>query len=847
VQEQEITPIIPFDRRRYWNDFQKENRRSGCTLIQFLPTGNNSPSWHLFIDQSSYKTLITAKIAKNLKVIDYNEKDFEGNRDLKYLFDTLFIASNNFWNVLRKSIDLKGFFIPITEVVELPKSQLSTTVNLLRLKARHFPIVDWLQQVKEETLRNEYNKVPVPVIGGWFYFQYYLNFIKRIAEESPVVFQQAKPLLVSKALSKDFEQKLPSAQLICLMMGACESYHLNRKESPFLDRFLQKAHDSVQGHWKNCGDSYLYYIYHGFGGLALPKDILTAQILKDQFYDFFENDLSIIQMQTVLDSEEGSEFWKQLPVDIQHQFGANRKVSLTKRMKNLIGNVSILDRIQLFSEEVVALPEPALIPPSLAWMKEDTLKWFDLSKEEYTLLSAMIDGHFKAEVMNDLQIISEKKQQQSYIDLLNSYTAPFFNWQNSEHGIIPQWTVLPTEQSEEAVQSFLKKQRTEKEAEDRLRRQLIELGSIKNVHALQKFHARTGENEFAFSHLQEQWVTALAQHKTLLNNTRSYRIRRMKEFGLLDKEEKPTSTTEALLDEMLQIEKEVTPYISFVKNAFKSALPMRKTTDFNPYRHSHDGIEFDPTTIQDQNKWLSGEVMKTLEVKIKKGDAIQINAFALDASGSMDHDRMRNLFKILYLLILGLEDRKTYDAIHFFSTDFMEAANFTDKFTDRKLLYKILKSISFVSREKGVVYGGFGGTNISAGLRECHKQVTELSEKLKKEKPDMLHLRSIFIITDGRPSLGITNLEELGEYIRVKRKEENVAIKGIYLKPPVDESKVNLNIYKHPGEPGWGFMDTIFGKDNFVETDDFGEAVRKFVYVMTLTFRRQRMETNAKK
>ncbi len=846
MQEELLSPIIPIERRRYWNDFQKENHRSGCTLIEFLPNTNNNPSWHSFIDRSAYKTLITGKIAKNLKVIDYNENDFAGNRDLKYLFDTIFIGSNNFWNVLRKSIELKGFFVPLSEIVELPNSQLSTTVNLLRLKARHFPIIDWLRQVKEETLRNEYNKVPVPVIGGWFHFQYYVSFIKKVAEESPVLFQQVKPLLVSKTLSKDFHQQLPSAQLLCLMMGACESYHLNRKETPFLERFLAQAHESVKVHWESCGASYLYFIYHGFGGLALPKDILTAQRLKEQFYDFFKNDLPIIQMQTILNSEADSDFWKQLPVDIQQQFGANRKVSLTKRMKNLIGNVSILDRIQSFSEEVVALQEPALIPPSSPWIKEASLKWFELTKEEESLFLAMIDGHFKATVLTDLNVIAKEIQQQSYIDLLNGYTAPFFNWQNSEHGIIPQWTVLPSEQSEEAIQLFLQKRRAEKEAEDRLRRQLIELGNIKNVHALAKFHARTSGQEFAFTHLQEQWITALAQHKTVLNNTRSYRIRRMKEFGLLDKEEKPTATTESLLDEMLQIEKEVTPYISFVKNAFKSALPMRKTTDFNPYRHSHDGIEFDPTTIQDQNKWLSGEVMKTLEVKIKKGDAVQINAFALDASGSMDHGRMRNLFKILYLLILGLEDRKTYDAIHFFSTDFMEAANFTDHFTSRKVLYNVLKSISFVSRDKGVVYGGFGGTNISAGLRECHKQVTELSEKLKKEQPNMLHLRSIFIITDGRPSLGITNYEELGEFVQTKREEGNVAIKGIYLKPPEDQSQVNLNIYKHPGESGWGFMETIFGKDNFVETDDFGEAVRKFVYVMTLTFRRQRMEAAGK-
>ncbi|MFK7810744.1 MAG: vWA domain-containing protein [Saprospiraceae bacterium] len=832
--------IIPFDRLRFWNDFQKTNHLEGCTLIEYKTEEDEHPVWKLNLDVFSYKRIIKDAATKDLGITIGSENDFPQNEDLLHLFEDSFKASNNFWNVLRKSIKLDGFFVPAKEAGTLPKAQLGATVQLLRLKARHFPLVDWLRLVKEETLVNDHIKVPVPIIGAWYFFQYYITFVKKVAAETPVAFQRIKHLLYKEILADNFEQQLPTAQLLFLMMGACEAHYLNKKSAAFLERYLAKAHPMVQEHWTAFGSSYLHYIQQGFGGLALPKNIQTAQQLKQQFYAFSNNDLTFIQIQLILDSEVNSDYWKQLPVDLQNKYGADRSVSFSNRMKNLIGNVSILDRIQRLSEKAVALPRASLIPTTENWTKEDSLKWFELSDEEQQEFSNLIKKHFQSEVLEDLNMEIKNAQQYFYKSLLNRYTSPFLRWRVFPKETLPQWNIPAKSTTLELTSAFSQKQKEEREAEEKLRIQLIELSQINNLYKFQQFRS-AHQNDFAFSYIQDQWLAALQNHTLRLENQRSYRIRRMKEFGLLGADEDPNATTETLLDEMLQIEKEVTPYISFVKNAFRSALPMRKTTGFNPYRHSHDGIEFDPTTIQDQNKWMTGEVMKTLETKIKKGDAIQINAFALDASGSMDHDRMRNLFKILYLLILGLEDRKTYDAVHFFNSDFMEAAGFTDQFTNRKMLYKVLKSISYVSRDKGVVYGGYGGTDISIGVKECHSQIKELSQKMEKLHPEMLHLKSIFVITDGRPSIGIVNYEQLNEFLNEKRSDGDVAIKGIYIKAPEGEEEgFDLNIYKHPGEGGWGFMESIFGKEEFVETDDFGEAVREFVYIMTKTYRSQR-------
>jgi uncharacterized protein YegL len=283
---------------------------------------------------------------------------------------------------------------------------------------------------------------------------------------------------------------------------------------------------------------------------------------------------------------------------------------------------------------------------------------------------------------------------------------------------------------------------------------------------------------------------------------------------------------------MLLVEKEISPYIPFVKKAFLMALPNKTSVEFNPYQHSHDGIEFDPETTQDQHKWLRGEVMKTLHAKVGKADAEQVNTFALDFSGSMRHHKMRNLFKMLYLMVMGLEGRKSYDAFHFFGTEFIETVNFSHQHTNRSLLFKILRQIARIDA-KGVYYGGIGGTNMSEGIIQSHERIKTFSKKLKQQYPERFFLKSIFVITDGEPSLGIHIPEKLHEEIERRRKNSNIAIKGIYLKPEKEKYA--------------SFMERIFGKNHFIETSDFAEAIQRLIYIMTQTYKQQRNELRQQK
>jgi len=478
----------------------------------------------------------------------------------------------------------------------------------------------------------------------------------------------------------------------------------------------------------------------------------------------------------------------------------------------------------------VIIKTPYFTPASKKWVKEDAQKWYGfmtIERENLLIEANNVLSLFQQEALTK----NAKKRWNLYLqNFANQIFGPFFYWTEVEDNLIPQWNIFDSKSAKALDFWFEKKQESEIKERKKLKKYIQYLYTKKTLVETQRYVESI--DSFSFEHLQQQWDKAAKAQLASIRHKGEYRLRRMQEFGMLQGNKRPDKKLELWLDELLQIEKEIGPYIPFVQQAFLMALPSKTSTEFDPYRHSHDGIEFDPETTQDQHKWLRGEVMKALRVRSGKADAEQVNAFALDFSGSMRHKRMRNLFKILYLMVLGLEDRKSYDAFHFFGTEFIETVNFSDNYTNKSLLFRVLKRIARIDYE-GIRYGGFGGTNMSEGIIGCHDRIKVFAEKLKAKYPKRFFLKSIFVITDGEPSLGVHVPEALNLVINKKRKDGNIAIKGIYLKP-ADEKFAS-------------FMERIFGKDQFVETDDFAEAINRLVYIMTQTYKRQRIDLKQQK
>ncbi len=510
------------------------------------------------------------------------------------------------------------------------------------------------------------------------------------------------------------------------------------------------------------------------------------------------------------------------PDPFGEKYGKSRKLSLREKMKKAIGDASFLERIQLLSDQINPDPKPNLSPSFKNWIDEAEYYWYELEEEDKLEFRNSTEEHLTYSQIETLKKIAQNRWDLHLEKISSEILAPFIFWKKETEDWMPRFNLMPHQASKTLEIKFQKKIETELLELELLEKMLSELYTKQTLTGIRNFTNTT--RSFKLSFIKQKWNDSLSAHILNVKNRDNYRLRRMQEFGIVEGDEIVNRRKDIWLDEMLEIEKEIRPYVLYVKNAFQGALPVRKTVEFDPYRHSFDGVEFDPETIQDQEKWLNGEVMKSLRIKVDKEPVEQINAFALDSSGSMKHEKMRNLFKLCYLLVLGLEDRKTYDAFHFFSTYFIETANFTHNYTKRNLLFKVLRNISKIKDGK-VLYAGKGGTNISAGVVECHQRIQNFISDKNLDRAGKKYLTSIFVITDGEPSAGILDIDLLREKIVEKRAENNTAIKGIYIKPKGEESM---------------FMEQIFGANNYVETEDFDNAIERFVQIMTATYKEQR-------
>ena len=135
---------------------------------------------------------------------------------------------------------------------------------------------------------------------------------------------------------------------------------------------------------------------------------------------------------------------------------------------------------------------------------------------------------------------------------------------------------------------------------------------------------------------------------------------------------------------------------------------------------------------------------------------------------------------------------------------------------------------------------------MSDGIEMSHTKMKTYVEEFRKANPKANIVTSIFVITDGEPSLGITEIPELRKFIDNKRRDGDVEIKGIFIKGKADKklktsediSKEN-NLVNTPALKG-SVMSEIFGEDHFIETSDFRDGVDKFVKIMTETYKQQR-------
>ncbi len=783
---------FPSATRQQWKALQQKQLEDNFLLLL-------STNWYPHIEEGKYEAIL-----KNKK-----------QPALSTLFDPTFKATQNHWRSLKDAMSLRGFFVPIAALKKIPIPQIAEHLEYLRAYGQLMNLPQLLQLTKAGASETLYQDIPLSYLFSWEHFRQFAFFLVEQKQLKPYLFHY-------RFRAGDYEQFLPGQQIILYLHLLALDFFGLADRGIKMKRLAEVAQPAVQTFIKNYEAELFVFFEFIRSQKKVPNRISSTTNIKEEYFKICRKDLAIVKFQELLDNQSGEKLGDALP-EAAFQLLTNSEEKTGSRIKNIFGQKSIIARLQSVREKNNQENWPSFIPDTPNWIDKKKHQWHHWPPQKrQEILDAIT--YMPSTQQLALTKVAKGRQALQLIATTNQFTSPFLNWDVSGNQLIPIIPTLSTIEAQKLREDFFQAQGAETKANHRLTALTKKIRFLTTKIAVQEMVEK--ETPFSQPHLQDKWHSVIKTHLTSIANKISYNEHKMRQYGILKEDELPDKRKNIWLQEMLKIEEEVKPYVLFVKQAFRTALPIRRSVRFDPYRHSLDGVEFDPQTFGDQFKWQSGEVMRTLQHDTARGYAEQLNAFALDSSGSMEHEKMRNLFKILYLLVLGLEDRKSHDAFHFFGTYFIETVNISDTYTNRSVLYNIIRNIAKII-DNEVVYGGRGGTNISEGIIRCNDEVIALKDKLQRADPELNLLCSIFVITDGEPSIGIINTADLSSMIEDLRQRGDIAIKGIFVKPENEE------------EDG-AFMKPVFGEGNFVETDDFEKAIHELVLLMSKTYKQQR-------
>ncbi len=721
-------------------------------------------------------------------------------------------------NEIKKLTDELGLLVPVSDIANTKHKELSDSMNVLAQITADFKYIDLLDTVAENINSDSQKKLPLSTVTLLYTAEKYINIVLFSDSMTASItnlegwISHYSPIANDKQLNTQvffswFYELVDKVVISNNPLIVEDGYDYDKDVLVLISKYKKVFIEELLEVKKSNSK---YFFFSSF----------------PDFNDDLHNLLSIDYRLLMLDRY--IIMHREITVD-----GRNENIHLVHKA---LDEESIISQIgKTFSRKNIVNTVKSMLTykanfNDLSLFGNKQLDYGDLLLRKSRLtnneINLLIDiGQSSMNPQNDEYVYSVNQQIEEYqLELCNTISLPFYKWERVEQKLVPNLNLATITESDIAT-TYLKHKKDHEKAEAELLVSYIE--SIQNVRSNEGLQRIIDSvPSFFYASNQRRWNIAIRQANETMRSRSAFREQKMRELGIDLEEGFSIAQKEVFLTEMLQIEEEIQSFVPFVTSAFKTALPSKRTTEFDSFRHTSDGIEFDPETVFDPEKWIRGNVMKTLKTKIKKGEVTQVNCFCLDLSGSMDHDRMRNLYKMLYLMVTGLQSRKSFDAFHFFSNNFIPGVEFDYEYTRKNLLFKILTVISRISGPH-ITYTGLESTNISDGIIGCEDRMIDFVNRLKSKNSEINLSCSMFVITDGEPSMGIRNLKELNKFVNKRREVTGFAIKGIYIKSEDDKKT---------------FITKIFGEEHSTETSNFEEGVQKLTNMMTKTYLQQRQE-----
>lgn len=806
---------LSYATRSRWKTIERRLERKSLVILAVSVDYEDRVAWKLYIDKKKYESpFSTSQLKSYQDTFQAGEFDHISNIDLRILFSSELDVSKAYWKLLSEQSHAFIMCVSIEEIDSFGTARLSAYLHFQQQILINFPFYDLFRIVssrsKDHMLMHDHL-----IDTLWDTFLAFLFCFRSISRLSPASSSmRERPFDFPTPM--EFQKLLPSMQFLFILLQYASTEILKIGSKSVLKRYVNVAYEIVRQAIDDGQDA-LDDLFDANKQKEFQFDVYNmneqVQQLRHVFTQIVDEDLMMLLYQEAQWSGENeylTPLFNQLAVDATIEPKSALQLWMAR-----VSNTSINDRIAGLADKHLAADDANIWPESDALVGDDICRRFYYDTEHIEEFKFLFNKLPDKDKQKALRFVKKQWRSQFFI-LSNTMTYPYFKFVIHEDKLFPQWNLASTKEAEELLNQ----------------RAAWEMKQIQaQIEIDQEMNRRKGSELIGRSSLPSRLIYNDQARATIqdYNQAQSvllaYRTQKKLDYGIRKENRTHEDHSEIWLNEILQIEKEVAPFVIFVKKAFQSALPVRKSVVIDHDRNTQDGVDFDPETMQDPHKWMHGEIMTAFKTKTGRRDAAQINTFVLDASGSMRHARMRNLFKVLVLMVMGLEDRKSFDAFHFFNLDFVEGAKFSDAYTNRSILFRILKRIAKIENNR-VSYSGNGGTNMSEGIIQSHDRLQAFQDYLKQKKPRALFLNSLFVITDGRPSVGISNPTELNVLINEIRQEHN-AIKGIYFRPEEDVNEQS-------------FMSEIFGAEHCVESTNFEELINQLVSIMTRTYKLQR-------
>jgi len=310
-----------------WNNILHEFLDGDLEIIEFQTNDKEKKYWGLSIQ------IIKEKVSTDEESVETKPEISES--DLNLVLEKAFDSSDDEtavnWDHYFSTFILGGLFLPIEDIYHVDDELLKSHLGYYEQLLQHFPYQDFFSdlQVEIEAIDNEDEKLPLII---WTYIKHYVQFLKKLDKK-----KRKFCLWYTELLDiSDFHKRLPSEQLIILMLRRCESYLFDASEYRYNKISDPKGVTAVRKFYEKFDKEYISIFLGQTDTLPAEKISWMFKEMQWSFMTIFKHDAGCFLIQDLLDNQSGLSLSALLPLGLQLKYGPKSVYNVSGIIKDAV-------------------------------------------------------------------------------------------------------------------------------------------------------------------------------------------------------------------------------------------------------------------------------------------------------------------------------------------------------------------------------------------------------------------------------------------------------------------------------------------------------------------------------